>query len=84
MVYLDLLGQAVKLDGVAVVGYCLMFNHVHVVVVPHQAEALAETFEQVRGRYASDWNVAHAGSGQVWQGYFYSCPLDAGRLGLRR
>jgi hypothetical protein len=65
MVYLDLLGQAVKLHGVAVVGYCLMSNHVHGVVVPHQAEALVQTFKQVHGRYASYWNVAHAGSGDV-------------------
>ncbi len=28
MVYLDLLRQAVRVEGVAVVGYCLMSNHV--------------------------------------------------------
>jgi hypothetical protein len=27
VVYLGLLGQAVKLHGVAVVGYCLISNH---------------------------------------------------------
>jgi REP element-mobilizing transposase RayT len=80
MVYLDLLGQAVKLHGAAVVGYCLMWNHMHGVVVPHQAEALAETFKQVHGGYASYWNVVHAGSRHVRQGRFYSCPLDAGHL----
>jgi hypothetical protein len=39
----------------------------------------------VQGRYASYWNVAHAGSGHAWQGRFYSCPLDAGhsRVALR-
>jgi len=53
MVNLDLLGQAVKLHGVAAVGYCLMSNHVDVVLIPHQAEALAETLKQVHWRYAS-------------------------------
>jgi len=33
MVYLDLLGQAARLHGVAVVGYCLMSNHVHLVLM---------------------------------------------------
>jgi putative transposase len=80
MVYPDSLGQAVKLHGVAVVGYCLMSNHVHGVVIPHRVEDLAETFKQVHGRYASYRNVAHAGSGHVWQGRFCSCPLDAGHL----
>jgi hypothetical protein len=68
------------LQGVAVVGDCLMSNHVHGVVVPHQAEALAETFKEVHGRCASYWNVAHVGSGHVWQGRFHSCPPDAGPL----
>jgi len=59
--YLDLLGQAVKSHGVAVVGHRLMSDHAHGVAVPHQAEALAETFKQVHGRYAPYWNVARAG-----------------------
>ena len=39
MVYLDLLRQAVHVEGVTVVGYCLMSNHVHLVVIPHRVEA---------------------------------------------
>ncbi len=80
MVYLDLLRQAVDVQDVSVVGYCLMSNHVHVVVIPRRPEALAEAFHQVQGRYASYWNVSHASSGHVWQGRFYSCPMDAGHL----
>jgi putative transposase len=48
MVYLDLLRQAVHQQGVSVVGYCLMSNH-----VPSRPEAPAEAFHQVHGRYAS-------------------------------
>ena len=43
MVYLDLLRQAVQREGVSAVGYCLMSNHVHLVVIPRRPEALAET-----------------------------------------
>jgi putative transposase len=77
------LGQAVKLHGVAVVGYCPISNHVHGVVVPHQAGALAETFKQVHGRYAWYWNAAHAGSGHVWQGRFHSYPWTRATCGWR-
>jgi len=72
MVYLDLLRQGVHPQGVSVVGYCLMSNHVHGVVIPRGPEALPVGFQQVHGRYASYWNVAHASSGHVWQGRFYS------------
>ena len=80
LVYLDLLRQAVRVHELAVLGYCLMSNHVHLVVVPRRAEELAEAFQQVHGRYASYWNVSHASSGHVWQGRFYSCPMDPGHL----
>jgi putative transposase len=80
MVYLELLRRAVRAQGLAVVGYCLMSNHVHLVVIPRRSEVLAETFHQVHGRYAAYWNASHASGGHVWQGRFYSCPMDAGHL----
>jgi putative transposase len=80
MVYLDLLRQAVQVEGVRVVGYCLMSNHVHLVLIPRRAEALAVALKQTHGRYAAYWNAAHASRGHAWQGRFYSCPLDEAHL----
>ena|SRR5258708_39240216 len=40
--YLELLRQYSELHGLAVLGYCLMSNHVHLIAVPHGAEALAQ------------------------------------------
>jgi len=80
MVYMDLLRQTVQLHALSVVGYCLMSNHVHLVVIPHKPEALAFAFKQAHGRYASYWNASHRSSGHAWQGRFYSCPLDRTHL----
>jgi len=80
MVYLDLLRKAVQLHPLSLNGYCLMSNHVHLVVIPHKADALATALKQAHGRYAAYWNAAHASSGHAWQGRFYSCPLDEGHL----
>jgi putative transposase len=80
LVYLDLLQQYSKLYQVSLLGYCLMSNHVHLVVIPHQAGALATALKQTHGRFASYWNAAHNSSGHVWQGRFYSCPLDTTHL----
>jgi putative transposase len=80
LVYLDLLRESSSLHQLSLLGYCLMSNHVHLVVIPQQTEALAVTLKHTHGRYAAYWNVRHKSSGHVWQGRFYSCPLDAPHL----
>jgi len=75
-VYLELLRRHVRLDDLALLGYCLLSNHVHLIVVPRRADSLALALKNTHGRYASYWNAAHHSSGHVWQGRFYSCPLD--------
>jgi REP-associated tyrosine transposase len=79
-VYLDLLRQSTEQHGVALIGYCLMSNHVHLVAVPRKADVLARTLKETHGRFASYWNALHHSTGHVWQGRYYSCPLDEPHL----
>src|SRR5580700_6716567 len=79
-VYLDLLQQSIALHGVELIGYCLMSNHVHLVAVPHNADGLGLALKNAQGRYASYWNASHHATGHVWQGRYYSCPLDEQHL----
>jgi hypothetical protein len=46
LVYLELLRQYIQLHHLSLLGYCLMSNHVHLVVVPRKAEALALALKQ--------------------------------------
>jgi putative transposase len=78
--YLELLRQYSQLYGLSLLGYCLMSNHVHLIVAPHAATALANTLKHTHGRYASYWNACQSSTGHVWQGRFYSCPLDDAHL----
>lgn len=80
LVYLELLQRYGKLYQLSLLGYCLMSNHVHLVVVPRQPDSLATALKHTHGRYASYWNAVHKSSGHVWQGRFYSCPLDSAHL----
>jgi putative transposase len=75
-IYLKLLQEYSQLYGVSLLGYCLMSNHVHLIAVPHAPMALAQSLKQAHGRYASYWNARQSSTGHVWQGRFYSCPLD--------
>src|ERR1700722_19029729 len=79
-IYLNLLREDVEPYRVSVIGYCLMSNHVHLIVVPRTVDGLALALKRTHGRYASYWNAVHQSSGHVWQGRYYSCPLDEPHL----
>lgn len=78
--YLELLRQYSELYGLSLLGYCLMSNHVHLIAIPRSPNAMAKTLQHTHGRFASYWNALQSSSGHVWQGRFYSCPLDDSHL----
>ena len=51
-VYLDLLRQSTELHGVALIGYCLMSNHIHLVAIPRKADVLSRALKDTHGRFA--------------------------------
>ena len=78
--YLRLLSRNLAGAKVRVMAYTLMTNHIHAVVIPERADSLAALFRRVHGRYAQYVNTRRGRSGHLWQGRFYSCPLDGNHL----
>jgi len=78
--YLDLLRNRCAAAGVDVLGYCLMTNHVHLIVVPPDGEALAHAVGRTHFTYTQYVNRLHGRSGHLWQGRFYSCALDGAHV----
>ncbi|MGB7161246.1 MAG: transposase, partial [Tepidisphaeraceae bacterium] len=76
LAYLRILAQQCRKHGVAILGYCLMGNHVHLVVIPATADALAKAIGRTHWLYAQYVNRSHGRSGHLWQNRFYSCALD--------
>jgi putative transposase len=74
--YLGLLREYSAGAGLELLGYCVLTNHLHLVVVPERENSLARVLKPVNLRYAQHVNRRRGGSGRVWQGRFYSCPLD--------
>jgi len=74
--YLELVLAYGRERGLHVWAYCLMTNHVHFVAIPDQADSLANTFKPVDMRYTQHVNRVHGLGGRLWQGRFFSCPLD--------
>ena len=63
--------------GLEILGYCLMTNHLHLVVVPEYENSLARVLKPVNLRYARYVNIRQGWCGRLWQERFYSCPMDA-------
>jgi putative transposase len=78
--YLDLLAQAAARHGVEVWSYCLMPNHVHIVAVPRDEDALGRTFRDVHRRYTGFVNTRMRVTGHLWQGRFSSVAMDEAHL----
>ena len=74
--YLELLGAYASEHGLAVQAYCLMSDHVHLVVVPRGEASLAGVLKPLHMRYTQHVNAVQRLSGRLWQGRFFSCPLD--------
>ena len=74
--YLELLKSHAERFGLVVYGYCLMTNHVHLIVVPERQDALAKAIGRTHYDYTRYVNRLHGRSGHLWQSRFFSCPLD--------
>ena len=66
--YLSLLAEYARHYGVAILGYCLMPNHVHLILVPRDAEALGRLFRRLHVRLRR--------KGHLFQARFQSVPMD--------
>ena len=73
--YLGILAEETAAANVAILGFCLMTNHIHLIATPHRANALARAIGRVHFRYAQYINRRHNRSGHLWQNRFFSCPL---------
>ncbi len=66
--------------GVAVWAYCLMPNHVHLILVPPDAAALHRALGEAHRRYTRRVNFREGWRGYLWQGRFASFVMDDGYL----
>ena len=74
--YLSLLHAFARRHELAVIAYCLMPNHVHLVVVPNRKDSIERTLRAVHGQYAQRANRMRQTSGHLWQGRFHASALD--------
>lgn len=78
--YLDLMAEWCGAAGVAVWAYCLMPNHVHLILVPPDGDGLRRAVAEAHRRYTRRVNFREGWKGHLWQARFASFPMDEGHL----
>ncbi len=62
--------------------YCLMTNHVHLLLTPSHADACALLMRDLGRSYVPYFNRRHGRTGTLWEGRFRSCLAESARYVL--
>ncbi len=83
-IYLRYLRHYAGQFGCAVHAYCLMTNHVHLLLTPFSASSCAKLMKHLGQCYVQTFNMAHRRSGTLWEGRFHSCLVPSEEYVLAR
>jgi putative transposase len=78
--YRDLLAENCKAAGVEVWAWCLMPNHVHLILVPSDSDGLRRALARVHRSYAGAVQARRKRTGHFWQGRFGAVVMDEQHL----
>ena len=74
--YRDVLAERCRKASVEVWAYCLMPNHVHLVLTPSTSDGLARAIGETHRQYTGFVNARARWTGHLFQGRFSSVALD--------
>jgi putative transposase len=80
--YLAFLRELSAKFDCALHAYCLMPNHIHLLVTPPSPQACGQMMGILGHRYARYFNKRYARTGTLWEGRFRSCVADNARYVL--
>ncbi len=80
LLYRDLIAEAAQKADAETWAYCLMPNHVHIIIVPSDEDGLRRTFSDAHRRYTGYINARMRVTGHLWQGRFGSVVMDEEHL----
>lgn len=74
--YIALMSEFSRQSGTEIWAYCLMPNHVHLVMVPAEEDGLRATLGEAHRRYTRRINFRQGWRGHLWQERFHSFTMD--------
>ncbi len=76
----DMLAEQTRKAGVQVWAYCLMPNHVHLILTPTDAAGMARALGEAHLWYAVYVNARSRWTGHLFDGRYASTPMDESHL----
>ena len=77
LVYLSILRELSALTHCAIHAYCLMTNHVHLLLTPESDAGPSLLMRDLARCYASYFNRRYERTGTLWEGRFRSCLVES-------
>ena len=77
LVFLSMLRDLSVLTHCVIHAYCLMTNHVHVLLTPDSEAGPSLMMRDLAGSYGSYFNRQHTRTGTLWEGRFRSCLVES-------
>jgi putative transposase len=78
--YIDILSLALRRHNTRCLAWCLMPNHVHLMLVPETEDGLRATLASAHTTYAQRINQQQSVSGHLFQGRFASYAMDEAHM----
>jgi len=78
--YLKWLKEFADKYRLAILAYCLMPNHIHLIAIPYLQNSLSKIFNACHMLYSQYLNRKKQSIGHIWQARFHSCVLDEKHL----
>ncbi|MCB1759639.1 MAG: transposase [Gammaproteobacteria bacterium] len=78
--YIELVSEYSQQANTEICAYCLMPNHVHLVMVPEREDGLRTVLGEAHRRYTRRINSRRKWCGHLWQERFHSFPMDEDHL----
>lgn len=78
--YRDLLVEHCDRCDIDILGWCLMPNHVHLILTPQDSDGLRRALSKTHRAYAGHVNKREARTGHFWQGRFGCVAMDEAHL----
>ena len=74
--FVDLMDKAIVRSHMRLLSFCLMPNHFHLVLWPHEDGDLSRCMQWLATTHVRRYHAHHGTSGHLWQGRFRSFPIQ--------